>query len=174
MKEIAFDSDCFLTFKFASIHLCFSPEQQIHRKKKMWKKSMCASASKLMKLVLKLHFCSLQIALVLRNIFEIKIMLQNTYNAITNWNLANFYCWENRKGNKFLKHYSSFLVAAIILVFLLLLPLFHSLPCMKQGSKVSHSRWFILMLPHEVPTPACSSQVHFHTVFSWTIKTKAS
>lgn len=94
---------------------------------------MCASASKLMKLVLKLYFCSLQIALVLRKIFEIEKMLQNMYNAIINWNLANFYCWENQKGNKFLKHYSSFLVAAIILLFLLLLPLFHSLPCTKAG-----------------------------------------
>lgn len=56
------------------------------------------------------------------------------HNAILNWNLANFYCWENRKGNKFLKHYSSFLVAAIILFFLLLLPLFHSLPRTEVGS----------------------------------------
>lgn len=94
---------------------------------------MCISARKLMKLVLKLYFCSLQIALVQRNIFEIKILLQNMYNAIINWNLANFYCWENRKGNNFEKCYSSFLVAAIILLFLLLLPLLHSLPCTEAG-----------------------------------------
>lgn len=50
-------------------------------------KSVCSSARKLMKLFLKLQFRKLpQIALVWRNVFEIKKLLQNICNAIINWN----------------------------------------------------------------------------------------
>lgn len=130
-------------------------------------KSVCSSAMKFMKLFLKLQLRKRpQIALVWKNVLEIKKkkLLQNIYNAIINWNPANFYCWENRKGNNFKKCYSSFLVAAIILFFLLLLLLLlHPLPSSKAEipsvlQALTHSRaapqgarswlWFPGPVPH--------------------------